>query len=329
MRVSVIIRCYNEERHIGRLLDGLVRQTLRDLEIVAVDSGSTDGTLDVLSRYPVEVVRIAKEDFSFGRSLNLGCRRASGDVLVLASAHVYPVYDDWLERLTSPFADDSVALAYGKQRGAEATRFSEHRIFRSWFPDASNPNQIHPFCNNANAAVRRSVWNKLPYDESLTGLEDIAWAKQAMALGHRIVYEADAEIVHLHEERFPQIFNRYRREAMAMKAIFPESRFGLGSFARLWAANTLSDWRAAAREGRLGQALFDVPSFRLAQFLGAWRGHAQHGPVTERLRMHLYYPGAEEGAESADEAGRRRATRIQYGFDLPLGPVEEAGAGDP
>ena len=104
-KLSIVIRCYNEEEHIGRLLSGIMQQTVKDVEVVIVDSGSTDATLSIASRYPIRVVHIAPQEFSFGRSLNRGCAAATGDILVFASAHVYPLYDDWLEKLVRPFDD--------------------------------------------------------------------------------------------------------------------------------------------------------------------------------------------------------------------------------
>ena len=91
---SIVIRSYNEERHIGRLLAGIMEQTVKDVDIILVDSGSTDATVAIASQFPVTILHIDPEDFSFGRSLNLGCAAAKKDVIVLASAHVYPVYDD-------------------------------------------------------------------------------------------------------------------------------------------------------------------------------------------------------------------------------------------
>jgi cellulose synthase/poly-beta-1,6-N-acetylglucosamine synthase-like glycosyltransferase len=100
----------------------------------------------------VRILSIRPEQFSFGRSLNLGCSAASGEFIVIASAHVYPVYKDWLEQLLAPFVDPDVALVYGRQRGNEQTKYSEQQIFVRWFPAQSCPRQEHPFCNNANAA---------------------------------------------------------------------------------------------------------------------------------------------------------------------------------
>src|SRR4030067_255704 len=101
-RCSVVIRAYNEERHIARLLVGILHQTIGEVEILVVDSGSTDATLAIASSYPVRVLHIDPAAFSFGRSLNLGCAQARGRFIVLASAPVYPVYADWLERLVGP-----------------------------------------------------------------------------------------------------------------------------------------------------------------------------------------------------------------------------------
>lgn len=317
-RVSVVIRCVNEAAHIGRLLSGITKQTLRDVEIVVVDSGSTDDTLTIARRYPVKVVTIGQDDFSFGHSLNTGCEAASGDVLVFASAHVYPVYEDWLERMVSHFDDERVGLVYGRQRGDARTKFSEHQVFAKWFPQESTRNQHHPFCNNANAAIRRSVWERIRYDETLTGLEDLDWAKKILSAGHRISYDADAEIVHVHDETYRQVYNRYRREAIAMKAIFPHETFGFSTFLSRWVGNVMMDCRAAAREGVFWSELVSIVRFRCAQFFGAWRGYGQRGAVTRELRNRFYYP-QRKLAEPVIAPPSRRADTVKYS-EPPPGP---------
>jgi glycosyltransferase involved in cell wall biosynthesis len=289
-RCSVVVRCYNEEQHIGRLLSGIRQQTVQDVEIIVVDSGSTDATVAIASQYPVKILSIRPEEFSFGRSLNLGCKAAYGEFIVLASAHVYPVYQDWLEQLLAPFSNPEVALSYGKQRGNKVTKYSEHQVFAKWFPEQSNLVQCHPFSNNANAAIRRSLWEQLPYDETLTGLEDLDWAKRVMQLGYRIAYTAEAEIKHVHDETPRRIYNRYRREAIALKQIFPEEHFNLWDFIRLLLANVVSDYYHAQRDQALLRNLLSIPTFRFMQFWGTYRGFAQQGPITSQLKQTFYYP---------------------------------------
>ncbi|MDO8755551.1 MAG: glycosyltransferase family 2 protein, partial [Anaerolineales bacterium] len=248
---SIIIRAYNEEKHLGRLLEGIRLQTLKDVEVILVDSGSTDSTVSIAESFGAQVVNIRPEEFTFGRSLNLGIKEAKGGFVVIASAHVYPIYPDWLETLLRPFQDESIALTYGKQRAPEFAKFSEQQIFHQWYPEMSKPKQETAFCNNANAAIRKSLWGQNQYDETLTGLEDLAWAKWALEQGHAIAYVAEAEIIHAHHETPRGVFNRYRREAMAFKKIYPESHFNVYDFLRLTTTNILSDLWHAAREGVL------------------------------------------------------------------------------
>jgi glycosyltransferase involved in cell wall biosynthesis len=304
---SIVIRAYNEERHIGRLLEGVAGQTIKDVQIILVDSGSTDRTLEIASRYPVQVIGIRPQEFSFGRSLNLGIAETRSEVVVLASAHVYPVYPDWLEHLISGFSDVKTALVYGRQSGAPTTHFSEHRIFHHWFPDQSILHQTHPFCNNANAAIRRSLWEHQPYNELLPGLEDLAWARRMFEQGFHIMYSAEAEVVHVHHETWRGVYNRYRREGMAFKTIYPQEHFGFRDFLRLFAVNVLDDWKVAAREKSLGKVWWNVVNFRYNQFLGTWHGYQQSGPLTWQLKQTFYYP-----RPSLTQKGLRPVQPIQY-----------------
>ncbi len=298
---------------MGRLLSGILQQTVSDIEVIIVDSGSTDATVSIASRYPTTILSIAPEKFSFGRALNLGCRAAKGELAVMASAHAYPARKDWLERLLAPFADDTVALVYGKQRGNAKNRYAEHRVFARWFPEVSNPDQDHPFCNNANAAIRTKLWREIPYDESLTGLEDIDWARRAMAAGYRIAYVADAEVTHVHQETPKQIHNRYRREAIALKRIFPDEGVSALDLARLVPANVTTDWYHAWRDGVFRKNWRDIALFRVMQFVGAYRGNMQAGPVRDRLKRTFYYP---TGFHRQQGAPPDNGNVVDYSADL-------------
>ena len=300
MNCSIIIRAYNEEKHIGRLLEGIQRQTLKDVEIILVDSGSSDSTVVVAESFGARIVHIPSEEFTFGRSLNFGIQASSHEIIVIASAHVYPIYPDWLESLLRPFEDERVALTYGEQRGPDTAKFSEQQIFHQWYPDISKPRQETAFCNNANAAIRNSLWEKNPYDESLTGLEDLAWAKWAKEQGYDIAYVAEAEVIHVHNETPHGVFNRYRREAMAFKRIYPESHFNVYDFVRLTTMNILSDLWHAARERVLWKNFVSIFWFRFMQFHGTRMGYRESGLLTPQLRETFYY------AREKKKKGRKR-----------------------
>lgn len=290
VRVSVVIRAYNEAAHIGRLLTGIARQSLENVEVIVVDSGSTDQTVQIAASQGARIVHIQPGDFTFGRSLNRGVAAARGEIVVIVSAHCYPVYPDWLEHLIQPFANPQVAVSYGKQRGGETNWYSEHQFFRKYFPDVSQPRQGNPYSHNANAAIRRSLWELHPYDENLTGLEDLAWSSRAFEQGYAIAYVAEAEVIHLHDETLAQVHNRYRREAVAMKQILPQSRFTLRNFGPLWLRTTFSDLLQARREGVLRQQGWRIVWFRWMQYWGTFRGYQFSGRVDAQLHQAFYYP---------------------------------------
>jgi rhamnosyltransferase len=289
MNCSIVIRAYNEEKHIGRLLEGIRQQTIRDVQIILVDSGSTDETISVAESFGAKVLRIPSAEFTFGRSLNFGAQAATRDLIVIASAHVYPVYPDWLEALLQPFENERIALTYGKQRGPQTAKFSEQQIYHQWYPDASQLCQATAFCNNANAAIRRSLWEKNPYDETLTGLEDLAWGKWAREQGYDIAYVAEAEIIHIHNETPKAVFNRYRREAMAFKRMYHEAHFNVYDFVRLTVMNILSDLWHAARKRALLKNVKSIFWFRFMQFYGTRLGYRESGLLTPQLRETFYY----------------------------------------
>lgn len=287
---SIVIRAYNEEKHIERLLTGIRQQSIQTVQTILVDSGSTDGTLRIAGQYNIETVQLQPKEFSFGRSLNTGIELATADIVVIASAHVYPVYPDWLEKLLTPFCENSIALTYGKQRGTVTSQYSENQIFRNWYSDNSISKQPHPFCNNANAAIRRSLWEIHPYDENLPALEDLEWAQWAQQNGYAISYSAEAEIIHVHNETWTGIFNRYCREGMAFKQLYPHEHFRLVDLFGSWIKNVLSDLRAAKREGALRHHSSDILRFRWAQFYGTYIGYRKSGVLSWKLKKTFYYP---------------------------------------
>jgi len=286
---SVVIRAYNEEQHIGKLLTGIKQQSV-NCEIILVDSGSTDSTVEIASDFQVKVVSIDPGEFTFGRSLNWGIAAASGEFIVIISAHCYPVYPDWLEQLLKPFEDPQNAVSYGKQRGAITNHYSEHQFFKNYFPDVSQPNQGQPFTHNANAAIRKSLWEGHPYNEQLTGLEDLAWSSWAKEQGYSIAYVAEAEVIHIHEETFHQVYNRYRREAIAMKQILPESHFSIRNMVSMILRKILADLSRAYRDRTLSKEALGIIRFRVMQYLGTWQGYRYSGNIDQQLHRQFYYP---------------------------------------
>jgi len=280
------------------LFEALRRQKVQDFEIILVDSGSTDKSVAIAEKHGVRVVHIRPEDFTFGRSLNYGCRAARGEFLVLLSAHTLPMHEDWLDSLLRPFDDAQVKVCYGKQRGGAQNKFSECCLMQSWFPDEDLVPQDDYFCNNANCAVRRADWEQRPYDETLTGLEDLAWAKAAVMEGGLVAYVSGAGIYHIHEENWEKVRKRYYREALAFHDIEPDAYFGFADLVRYTFLNIASDLKTALGQGAF-RAVPEVFLFRINQSRGTYRAYVERQAHKARevpndnllrLRDRFYHP---------------------------------------
>ena len=138
-----------------------------------------------------------------------------------------------------------------------------------------------------------------------------------------LAYVAEAPVVHVHEEVFSQVVNRYRREAIAHKQIYDDQRMPLLDAARLATVNVLSDWNAVRQKG-LGLRAYglriylSVGKFRLAQFIGTYQGFAQQGPVSSLLKRRFYYP--EQAGTKQPEGPSGDHEPINY--DVPIDAAE-------
>jgi rhamnosyltransferase len=292
MNLSLVIRTLNEARYLPELLDAIRTQQVPgwDVETVVVDSGSTDGTLDIAQRHGCTVTHIRREEFSFGRSLNLGCEAARGEVLVMVSGHCVPTDAHWLRQLCDPIAQGLVDYSYGRQIGGAGSRFSECRIFEKYYPRQSRLPQQGFFCNNANAALRRAAWQAHRFDEDLTGLEDMELAKRLVAAGGRIGYVAEACVYHHHFESWPQVKRRFEREAIALQKIMPHFHVGLLDTLRYIGSSIVHDLRHARAESVAWVRLDEIVRYRIAQFLGSYLGNHEHRKLSHAEKDHYFYP---------------------------------------
>lgn len=293
MNVSIVIRTLNEAKYLDNALAAIAQQDYAagKVETVIVDSGSTDPSLIIAAKHGCRIVHIKREDFSFGRSLNVGCKAASGEALVFISGHCVPTEPSWLSELIKPFANNEIAVAYGRQIGGPETKFSEHCLFEKYFPATGIGDHQAPFfCNNANAAFRRTAWEKFQFDEMLTGLEDMHLAKKLWENGLSTVYVPSAVVFHYHHERWRQVKRRYEREAIALQKIMPEFHVHFSDFIRYFTAAVFGDAQRAAKQQQLFSRLGEIIAFRFCQYYGVWKGNHQHRQLSSREKDKYFYP---------------------------------------
>lgn len=224
-KVSIIIRTLNEASYLPNLFNLINNQTYKNFEIIVVDSGSQDDTQKIAKEFSDKLLLIEKDDFTFGYAINHGIKHSNGELVCIVSAHTKPESNNWLKELVSAFNYDQsnnskVALSYGRQIGGENSNFSEIMDFTYSFGNEElQKTRPKYFCNNANSMIRKDLWIDHPFNESLSGLEDIEWSKYWMDKGYEIIYKPNACIIHIHNENGVQIRNRFWRESIAARSI--------------------------------------------------------------------------------------------------------------
>ena len=296
MIISIIIRTLNEERYLGSLLDAISRQKFSgklqgaSIEVILVDSGSTDQTIEIAKSHSCVIATIDRSIFSFGRSLNLGCKLATGDILVFISGHCVPVDELWLTSLCTPVAQSVVDYAYGRQVGGKRTRISEQQIFSKYFPEYSAVPQKGFFCNNANSALSKNAFELYGFNEEITGLEDMEFAKRLVGNSGKVGYVAGAVVYHHHYESWGQVRRRFEREAIALQGIMPQVHVHLSDIIRYMLMSIIRDLAAAKKQGIFLSSFFGVFLYRFNQYIGVYVGNHQHRRLSRSEKERYFYP---------------------------------------
>lgn len=214
--VSILLVTRNGIETLPPLLDAISAQEIDlEVEVVAVDSGSTDGTAELLRERVDRLLEISPEEFGHGRTRNLGVESCRGDYVVLIVQDALPVGPGWLRELVAPLrTDPRVAGTYARQRprpdasavtkgNLEAWLAASPEARRSYLReplDALPPHERMRVCviDNVCSCLRREVWEQLPYGDVAIA-EDLDWGRKVVAAGFHLVYTPAAQVVHSHE----------------------------------------------------------------------------------------------------------------------------------
>ncbi len=259
--MRVVVRAKNEAAKIGRTLERMAGQTIADrAEIVVVDSGSTDGTVDIVREAGVRLIEIPPETFTYGRSLNIGCRDAEAPLFVALSAHAAPFDSEWLERLIEPFEDERVACACGFPNAPDGGKL------RGRFVQDYEHAQAYPFWgySNSSGAFRADLWREYPFREDMPGTEDKDWAWHWLQRDRLVVIDPVFVTDHSHSDEGPvKTFRRAQAEWEGFAMYLDLEPYSLRDMARDWWTELdgyPSHWRA-----RVGPR-------RMLRLLGRWNG---------------------------------------------------------
>ena len=269
--ISVIIRTKNEAKYLGRVLKRLQEQQYRgSVEIIVVDSGSTDNTVSIAEEFRCRIIRITSEEFSFGRALNIGFEYAKGEIIINLSGHSEPVNTDYFDLIVNPFSDRTIAATFGRDVPRPEACPSQARDTLHHFPATElDGNKF----SNANAAIRKECWEYIKFDEELPASEDLLWAKQVMNRGYKIQYIPEAEVFHSHSASLKYIHRRSVIESKSTNAFVEiKQSFGISQAMKFFFGRTIKDMVFSLGRNYSLLWLFHIPFYRFSQSIGLLRG---------------------------------------------------------
>jgi len=253
MTISVVIPVKNEAIKVRECIEGLLQQTIKVKEIIVIDSGSTDGTQDIVRGYKeVLLVEIPSSEFNHGTTRNLGVSKATGDYILFTVGDAKPTNNQLIEYLLHGFDDEMTDVVCGQQ----IVPHDKDKNPLQWFRPLSEPvMQRYQFKSNEEfqrlspaekkrvcgldnvvALYRKQALVDIPF-ENITYCEDAVWAKRTIEKGRAIVYNPAGKVYHYHNENpafvykfsFATMFFRYKQFGY----IIPKPSFSLQSRLRM------------------------------------------------------------------------------------------------
>ena len=292
--VSIIIRSFNEGWALRDTLPALRAQDYTNWELIAIDSGSTDGSVELLDRMaPRHLIRLAPEEYNPGRVLNRGMALARSHLGIFLNADATPQGPNWLRPLVAGLSKPGVAAVFGRQvpRPDCCAAFS-HDYERCFGPERESAGWPH-FFSMASSGIRKDIWLERGFNERLQYSEDDEYTRWCVARGYRIVYEPDSLVMHSHNYTLPQVWRRGFGEGKSLAAVWP--RFSSNDWTWLrtvalgWAADAWRDFRYCRRKGRLGEwpATMRIRwTQRRARWAGFYAGWSEYrAPAGESLAL--------------------------------------------
>jgi rhamnosyltransferase len=333
--VAVILLTKNSQRYLDEILAAIHAQaTARAYEVLAVDSGSQDDTLNILRGYGVRITQIPPAEFNHGETRNLGARQASSSVRYL----VYLTHDatpqaGWLDGLVDAVeAAPRIAGAFSRHLPRPTCPLPMARLLAEEWEQSGTPDRVvkkltdpedyerrrawYAWFSNTSSCLRREVWEAHPFAR-VDFAEDAEWADRVLRAGFTLVYEPKSCVVHSHDYGLADQFAQNMDHARGMHRIFPFDyaqlpplRARLFSFLRTLGRDARFIWRRPQPVWRRVFWLAYSPLWHLASHLGTLAGrHAERLPAwltrriskQERLRA---LGGADLGAPDVSTRSR-------------------------
>ena len=271
MSIAIIMRSKDEMPHLPPAIDSLRRQTFQDIELFVVDSGSTDGSLEILQKEVDEahLTCIRPEEYIPGKVLNNMIEKTTQEIIVFQNADSIFQSDDALEKLLRPILDGEADATMC----AQVTRDDAHFIVSYDYLRAYDPKNIKgenaDFFSAVTCAFKRELWEKIKFPESGYA-EDVAWAKACRENGARFKLVTGSVVEHSHNYTLKGLYRKKYRHGVTFnnlygrKANLPGQLFACGK-------ELVRDLLYALRKGKILTIPYNT-AYRLVIHTGIYRG---------------------------------------------------------
>jgi GT2 family glycosyltransferase len=274
--IDIVMRSYNDMPLVVETLEAIRAQSV-SARLTVFDNSSTDGTREAAEKIADAVFDVPKGKYIPGKVLNRAMSETTSELVVFINSDCTPVDSHWLENLLAGFKNDKdskIAALFSRQKPRPDCWPLFVKDTEATFGDGSLQAAWRHCFSMASSAVRRSVWEKMPFDDTLNYSEDIDWTWRARQAGYQIRYVSDSAVYHSHNYTTGQYYRRQRGEGHAEAEMFDFSDWesSLLRYSLLPLGRTiLSDWRYCLKRCQLCSCFYS-PILRTASALGRRRG---------------------------------------------------------
>lgn len=273
--VSIVLRSFNEAWALRSTLAALKAQAYGNWELVAFDSGSTDGSVEMIrDANPAHFVQMLPHEYRPGRVLNRGMELARSDRVIFLNADATPQGPDWLEPLVSALSDPKVAASFGRQIPRPDCAAVYARDYERCYGSGRESAKWGHFFSMVSSGLRRDAWLRRGFRETMQYSEDDEYTRWCVAEGYRIAYCPTSVVMHSHNYSPRQAYKRSFGEAWAYSSVCPGSDQKAGTRRSLllgWLRDVVGDLRYHKGTGRMAQ-FASAPGIRWQQRLGRLHG---------------------------------------------------------
>ncbi|MDF3059079.1 MAG: N-glycosyltransferase [Rariglobus sp.] len=289
-RVSIILRSYNEGWALRETLPALRAQNYRNWELIVIDSGSTDGSVEMIRKAgPRHFIQIQPHDYVPARVLNRGMELACGNIGIFLNADATPQGSNWLRPLVEALGDPRVAAVFGRQIPRPDCKAVFAHDYHRCFGNRCESATWDHFFSMVSSGIRKDIWSRRGFLEAMQYSEDDEYTRWCRAQGHRIVYCPDSVVMHSHNYTPHQSYKRSFGEAWALAAVWPGQPADITARGRVvlgWLNDSRRDLQFCVRNGRLREWPHAV-RIRWAQrqakhdgFRAGWGMHRQEEAIS-------------------------------------------------